>query len=58
LFGFIVGSIFGVFRGKWSWGYATALGSWAILFVATVLAFIVQMMWRFFNRNKEKPPRD
>lgn len=41
-FGLTVGTILGVFRGKWSWAWVTALGAWAIflgftLFVAAAL---------------------
>ncbi len=44
-FGLTVGMILGVFRGKWSWAWTTALGAWAvffvfILFVAVVSSFI------------------
>ncbi len=44
-FGLVVGTILGVFRGKWSWAWTTALGAWAVLllftlFVAAVLHFI------------------
>ncbi|MCA1625952.1 MAG: hypothetical protein LC768_06000 [Acidobacteria bacterium] len=44
-FGFAVGAIFGVFRGKWSWAWTTALGAWAILFLFTLIvagAIVVQ----------------
>lgn len=46
-FGITVGTILGVFRGKWSWAWVTALGAWAvffvfILFVAVVLRFTNQ----------------
>jgi hypothetical protein len=36
-FGLTVGFILGVFRGKWSWAWTTALGAWAILFVWTLV---------------------
>jgi hypothetical protein len=36
-FGLTVGTILGVFRGKWSWAWTTALGAWAVLFVFTIL---------------------
>lgn len=35
-FGFSVGSILGVFRGKWSWAWNSAVGAWAIMFVWTI----------------------
>lgn len=46
-FGIIVGTILGVFRGKWSWAWTTTLGAWAVLllftiFVAAVLPFVNQ----------------
>lgn len=36
-FGFTVGFILGVFRGKWSWAWTTAIGAWAIMFVWTLI---------------------
>jgi hypothetical protein len=39
-FGLGVGTILGVFRGKWSWAWTTALGAWAILLTATILVAI------------------
>ena len=39
-FGLTVGLILGVFRGKWSWAWTTALGAWAILFVFTIFVAI------------------
>ncbi len=46
-FGFTVGFILGVFRGKWSWAWTTALGAWAIMFVWT---FIVGLFVRFYSK--------
>lgn len=40
-FGLVVGTILGVFRGKWSWAWNTALGAWAIFFVFTLLVAVV-----------------
>ena len=40
-FGLMVGTILGVFRGKWSWAWTTALGTWAVFFVFTLFVFIV-----------------
>ncbi len=40
-FGLVVGTILGVFRGKWSWAWTTALGAWAIFFVFTLLVAVV-----------------
>ncbi len=36
-FGFSVGGILGIFRGKWSWAWTTALGAWAVLLLFTLL---------------------
>ncbi len=40
-FGLVVGTILGVFRGKWSWAWNTALGAWAIFFVFILLVAVV-----------------
>lgn len=50
-FGFVVGSILGVFRGKWSWAWTTALGAWVILIVWTIL---VALVIRIFNLQVHK----
>ncbi len=43
-FGLTVGTILGVFRGKWSWAWTTALGAWAIMFVWTLfIAFLIRI---------------
>ncbi|MGB7202235.1 MAG: hypothetical protein WBD16_08190 [Pyrinomonadaceae bacterium] len=42
MFGFTVGAILGTFRGKWEWAWRSALGAWAILLFALVLAFVVR----------------
>ena len=39
-FSVAVGSILGVFRGKWSWGWTTALGAFVTLLVWTVIVAI------------------
>lgn len=39
-FGLSIGGILGVFRGKWAWAWTTALGSWAILFVWTLIVAV------------------
>ena len=39
-FGLTIGAIMGVFRGRWAWAWTTALGSWAIMFVWTILVVI------------------
>ncbi len=50
-FGLIVGTILGVFRGKWSWAWTTALGAWAILLFATVL---IAALLRIFHLRPKK----
>ena len=45
-FGMIVGTILGVFRGKWSWAWTTALGAWAILFVWTLIVSLFLKIYR------------
>jgi len=46
-FGLVVGTILGVFRGKWSWAWTTALGAWAVFFVFTLfVATVLQMIQR------------
>ncbi len=36
-FGLSVGALLGVFRGKWSWAWTTAVGAWAVLFLFTLI---------------------
>lgn len=50
-FGFAVGTIFGVFRGKWSWAWTTALGAWAILLFFTLLVAAVYAVQKKFSKN-------
>jgi thiamine transporter ThiT len=45
-FGFTVGGILGVFRGKWSWAWTTALGAWAILFAFTLLVITISATFK------------
>lgn len=45
-FGFTVGGILGVFRGKWSWAWTTALGAWATLFAFTLLVIVVSATFK------------
>jgi hypothetical protein len=45
-FGFTVGGILGVFRGKWSWAWTTALGAWVILFAFTLLVIAISATFR------------
>ena len=47
-FGLLVGTILGVFRGKWSWAWTTALGAWAVFFVFTSF---VAVFLHFINRR-------
>ncbi len=49
-FGLVVGTILGVFRGKWSWAQNTALGAWAIFFVFILLVAVVL----YFNDRRDK----
>lgn len=39
-FGLAIGTLMGVFRGKWSWAWTTALGAWAILLVMTLIVAV------------------
>lgn len=48
-FGFTVGLILGVFRGKWSWAWTTALGAWAIMFIWTIIVAIGAHF--YYNRS-------
>ncbi|CAN5839435.1 hypothetical protein BH20ACI4_BH20ACI4_26840 [soil metagenome] len=50
-FGLVVGTILGVFRGKWSWAWTTALGAWVVLLVWTIL---VGLVIRIFNLQIHK----
>ena len=50
-FGIVVGTIFGFARGKFSWGYSTALGAWGILFGFLVLVFIGQQIHRAMTKK-------
>jgi len=47
-FGLVVGTILGVFRGKWSWAWTTALGAWAVFFIFT--SFVAVVLY-FINRR-------
>lgn len=48
-FGLTVGTILGIFRGKWSWAWTTALGAWAVFFVFTLFIAVVL---RFMSQRK------
>lgn len=39
-FGLIVGAVLGAFRGKWTWAWRTALGSWAIMLIGTIIVAV------------------
>ena len=45
-FGLVIGTLLGVFRGKWSWAWTTALGSWAIMFVWTLIVAVGVKIYR------------
>lgn len=50
-FGLIVGGILGVFRGKWSWAWTTALGAWGILLAWTIIVALFLKIYRQFQKN-------
>jgi len=50
-FGLAVGTIFGVFRGKWSWAWTTALGAWAILLFFTFFVIAATALHKKFSNN-------
>lgn len=45
-FGLTVGTILGIFRGKWSWAWTTALGAWAIFFVFILFVAVVMHLMK------------
>jgi hypothetical protein len=49
-FGLVVGTILGVFRGKWSWAWTTTLGAWAVMLIFTLFVSIVL---RFVEKRPE-----
>lgn len=51
-FGAGVGGILGTFRLKWDWAWKSALGAWAILLGATLLAVIVRRLLGQHLRTK------
>lgn len=53
-FGLAVGAILGTFRWRWTWGYRTALGAWAFLLAAVVIALV----GRFFRKRRSDVARD
>ena len=50
-FGLVVGAILGTVRGKFSWAYSTALGSWAILFGFILLVLVGQFVYKKTAKN-------
>jgi hypothetical protein len=50
-FGLTIGTILGFFRGKWSWAWATALGSWATLFIWTIIVAIGINIYKRYKNN-------
>jgi protein-S-isoprenylcysteine O-methyltransferase Ste14 len=49
-FGLSVGGILGIFRGKWSWAWTTALGAWAVLLFFILLVATVNL----FQKSSEE----
>ena len=47
-FGLAVGTLMGVFRGKFSWAWVTALGAWSILFLITIF---IAVLLKFLKRK-------
>jgi hypothetical protein len=43
-FGLAIGTLMGVFRGKWSWAWTTALGAWAILLAMTLIVAVISRL--------------
>ena len=50
-FGLVIGTLLGTFRGKWSWAWTTALGSWAIMFVWTLIVAVGVRIYRQNLKN-------
>jgi len=51
-FGLVVGTILGTTRGKFNWGYNSAIGAWTILIVCTIMCLIVRKMLGLNGRNQ------
>jgi hypothetical protein len=49
-FGAAVGIILGTFRGRWTWTYRTALGAWAFLLAAVLIALIGRSIRRRYGK--------
>ena len=43
-FGLATGILLGVFRGKWSWAFASAAGAWVLLLVWTIIVGITRLI--------------
>lgn len=56
IFGLIVGGILGTFRGKWSWAYWPAIGSWLILIGSTIIVALVMFLMKLRDRARRTPP--
>jgi len=50
-FGLVVGTILGVFRGRWAWAWTTALGAWAIFFVFILFVAVVLQITNRREKN-------
>lgn len=46
-FGFSVGSILGLTRGVWNWGYRSAFGAWGLLFFATAVGGVIWQIKKY-----------
>jgi len=51
-FGLVVGTILGTTRGKFNWGYNSAIGAWTILIVCTIMCLIVRKILGLNGRNQ------
>ncbi len=50
-FGLVIGTLLGVFRGKWSWAWTTALGAWAIMLIWTLIVAVGVRVYRQYVKN-------
>jgi hypothetical protein len=50
VFGAAVGIILGTFRGRWTWTYRTAIGAWAFLLAAVLIALIGRSIRRRYGK--------
>ena len=55
VFGIIVGGILGTFRGKWSWAYWPAIGSWLILIGSTMIVAFVMFIMKLREKSRRQP---